>query len=130
MVPRCARAAALAALAACLGAAAPAQAQAGVLVAQMAQTQPEGRYPPLTDAPEGLRGSEPEPEPEPEPTPEAPEPEPGDAGNGGDAGEEEPGAAAELPETGTEPLPIALAGLGLLAAGFGLRRSADDLVGP
>lgn len=117
MAPRCTGTAVLAALIAC--ASAPtALAQDGVLVAQLAQAQPDQTLPPLTDAPEGLRDDRAQPEPPAEPDPDPdPQARPGSGGSG------------ELPATGAEPVVGVLAGIGLVAAGLGLRRTADDLLG-
>ena len=101
---RFARAAALAAALACLLPAGGAWAQ---------DPAGPGSQPPLSeDPPSPLNGNGPEPAPTPEPTPS-----PG--------GREE----RELPATGADALLTALAGLGLVAAGAGVRLTvprADD----
>lgn len=122
MVPRSARAAALAALV-CCASAPSAGAQDGVLVAQLAQAQPERALPPLTDDFGDAVGAEPTPEPTAQPTPEPtaePTPEPA---------VEHVAERPELPDTGAEPLVLALAGLGLVGTGIGLRRTADEVLG-
>lgn len=116
--PRCLPAAVLAALLGSAGAVPAAWAQGDGLVAQISQAQATPTPPPLTEDPDSLDG---EPQPTPEPTAE---PTPGP--------DVEPPPAAtpvpELPDTGADPALLALAGLGLLAAGAGMRRTADDLL--
>lgn len=118
MVPRCVPAVAVATLFSC---ALPAQAAAErrPLVAEIAQAKAQATPtpPPLTEEPDGLDG-EATPEPTAEPVPTAdPEPSP----------EATPGSP-QLPDTGAEPAFLALAGLGLLAAGAGLRRTVDEIL--
>jgi hypothetical protein len=100
--------AALVAVLACLSAA-PASAADGMLVAQLAQATPTpsaAGQPPLTETAPGLD--------QPSTTDRSPAASP----------------AGGLPATGAEAAIVALAGLGLLAAGAGLRLTVDDLVGP
>ena len=106
------RAAALVAAAIALTTAGPAVAQEEdpVLVAQIAQASPTPEpQPPLIDNPD-LGGDE----------------EPDEGGNGGSEEEQEASPGTTLPETGAEGAIVALTGLGLLAAGLGLRLAVPD----
>ena len=100
------RAVALVAAAIALHVAAPAAAQEEdpVLVAQIAQAEPTPEpQPPLTDDPDLGEDERP------------------DGGNG-----EEASPGSDLPATGAESVIVALAGIGLLAAGVGLRLAVPD----
>jgi LPXTG-motif cell wall-anchored protein len=104
--------AALAAVLACASAA-PAAAADGMLVAQLAQATPApapASQPPLTETAPGLQ--------------------PTASGGGGSSRGASAGPGRDLPSTGSEAAIAALAGLGLLAAGAGLRLTVDDIVGP